>query len=243
MKNAPAIDQLFGFVEERLHRLENMPMDGQDLPIKYMVMYTFLDSLSAIVYPELSNNRDRFVKILSEHADWKYGHSVSWPHLARLLEITKDGRFKAAREKYGVISGNYRNGEFRDLELDPAIESVLDVWPVGASATIEKITSLNSLRHVELMYASRNRLVHEHRESGNGWDVSGKSTHPFYHELLTDYGQSIELVYPIGFVFKLAWAVVRNTRKYFESEDIDPYESFGGGSFYIDKLNLPPTSI
>lgn len=239
MKNTAAINQLFDFIGGRLSRLEHMELSGQDLPIKFMVVYTLIDSLSAIVYPDMNNkNRERFVKILSEHGEWQYSDSISWPHLARLLELVKDDRFAAAKDKFGKISGNYKNGNIRDLELDPSFEAVMGCWPVGPDASIEKIASLKSLRHVELMYASRNKLVHQQRESGSGWDITGKSTHPFYHGLLTDNGSTIELVYPIGFVFKLAWSVVNNSKAYFQSLDLDPYSSFNAGSFYIDKLNI-----
>jgi len=167
-QNALAIKQLFDFLENRLLRLEKLSFDNKDEPIKQMIVYTFIDSISAIVYPKEKRNRVRFVKILCDHANWKYSNSISWPHLSKFLQLVNDKRFSSAKEKFSKIEGNYKHGEFRNLELDPSFDMVSSVWPARPDAVIENIASLNSLRHVELMYASRNKLVHEHLESGNG---------------------------------------------------------------------------
>jgi len=68
--------------------------------------------------------------------------------------------------------------------------------------------------------------------------VRGNSIHPYYSGLVSDYGNSIELVYPIGFVFELAKSVLKNSRIWFDEHDLDPYLSFSDGSFYIEKLNV-----
>jgi len=236
--NSAAINQLFNFLEERLRRLVHLDMDQRDEPLKQMLLYTLIDAISARTFPNLTSNRERFVNVLCCFSDWEYATSISWPHLAELLaSLHKDCRFSKVVNKYSQISGNYEHGEFRNLELDPTFDSVKEVWPLPPDKAAGKITSLNSLRHAELMYESRNRLVHEHLESGYGWDVSGKSTHAFYMGLIDDNDTSIQLVYPVGLVAKLAESVVVNSRQWFVSQDKDPYASILEGSFYIPKLN------
>jgi hypothetical protein len=53
-------------------------------------------------------------------------------------------------------------------------------------------------------------------------------------------GNSIEtwqLVYPIGFLLNLIECGIKNLKKYFEDNHLNPYDCYKFGDYWIDELN------
>ena len=103
-----------------------------------------------------------------------------------------------------------------------------------ASNSDRKIIS--SCQHYNLLYQQRNFLVHEFREPGYGLGFNGHFAGPHYeHHLNADSSSRLELVYPVGFVFKCVLASLEKLRIHYQKEKIDPYSSYEFGSLWHHK--------
>jgi hypothetical protein len=66
---------------------------------------------------------------------------------------------------------------------------------------------------------------------------------PFYHGMTTLESdrfageETLELVYPLKFYFKLAESVLGNVEQYLRNNAIDPYSCYRFGSSWISELN------
>ena len=66
---------------------------------------------------------------------------------------------------------------------------------------------------------------------------------PFYHDM-ESYGNledlpsvTIELVYPTTFLHNLCLSILANLEKYLTRNDINPFESYKFGTYWIEELN------
>lgn len=89
-------------------------------------------------------------------------------------------------------------------------------------------------QYFELFYTYRNCLVHEFREPGYGWDVSGAGVQPFYMSYLGREGQW-ERTFPTRFFQRLLDSTIEGVRDHLLREKIDPYTRFEFGSMWSGK--------
>ncbi len=198
-----------------------------------------IDALSKTVYPK-RGNRDRFVCFIRSFAKWQYSEKVSLPHLLRLASRNPEPELSKLREYANAEISKWRQGEVIKLDRDPDDSSVVRFWPKGSEYK-ELNDWLDSLRHVHLLYAYRNFLVHEMRKPGRGIDFDNDDQWPYYHSMThVDQGRetgSWELVYPVRFIEQLCTEALRNLRDHYVTQRLNPSDNFAFGTYWIEELN------
>jgi hypothetical protein len=127
------------------------------------------------------------------------------------------------------------------LARDPTLEEARRHWPRDSESRmpIEKIT-LESLQHVNLLYAYRNSLVHEFRAPGYSLELEDDKD-PFYMSMSdvgdVESGYRWELSYPVAFIEVLCDKCITNLEAYLKKDRLDPRASFVFGSYWLEELN------
>lgn len=210
--------------------------------LKKTLYVALLDAVSKSVHSR-GSNRDRFVSLIRKFSQWRDRERVSLPHLAQLLNLTSDPAFEPLRQMvqkrfelwlapWGPIY----------LSEDPEPEEIEELWPKERNhrMTIEGI-SPDLLMHCQFLYAYRNFLVHELREPGYDMEF-GEEKEPHYQDVTTVPSvngpavESFEPVYPLPFFESLATAVLPAVSDYLLQTNINPYEAYGFGTYWIGVL-------
>ncbi len=215
------------------------PLDDT-LMFKKTLAMSLLDALSNIIYGS-KDNRKRFVTFLEKFGDWPDGARMSIPHLHRALELDLSPDLELLRLHIRDELDTWRksNGEI-SLGNDIEKAKVIDLFPSGADHRLIGI-DIPKFNHYNLMYESRNGLVHEFRELGYGFeDLSSKS--PFYHQSPITINSnkepySWELVYPFEFVVSLIKTTLKNLESYLKRNDLNPDRHIRFGSYFFSKMN------
>jgi len=239
-------EKFVDYFRRHLHSIAALPVECVSTPLYQKILYvTVLDALSKSVYPR-SGNRTRMVSFLRKFSEWQDAEKVSLTHLVQLLKRVPDPAFEELRtfavetfEKWPV-----HKGEIVTLDVDPTFETVRSKWPVEKEhrVPIENV-SLESLQHVRLFYTYRNSLVHELREPSFGMDLSQRHK-PHYHLVsdLTTYDtvglKTVALVYPVTFFRTLCDNGLSNLAAYLERNDLNPYDYYVVGDYWIHELNI-----
>jgi hypothetical protein len=135
------------------------------------------------------------------------------------------------------------SGQVQSIENDPSCEEVRRMWPAPKEhRTPLEGVDLESLQHWQLMYAYRNSLIHALRTPGYGMEF-GSDESPHYHQMSTPATEdrevtvTAELVYPWKFLHKLCDTGLIELRKYFLENEINPFDSYVFGSYWLSELN------
>jgi hypothetical protein len=239
-----AIDRFTGYFEKQVAELRALTTEHQELYRKLLYV-SVLDALARSVVPK-RGNRDRFTYLLKRFCRWPDGERVSLPHLVELLRRNPDPAFEklrlwaAEKDKKLPVHG----GSLMPISHDPTFDEVKTVWPTSQEhrTPLEGI-DLTALQHFRLLWVYRNMLVHEMRTPGRGMEFGNDSDEPFYHGMSTVdkngrfTGRSTELVYPWRFLHRLCDTALGELRGYFAANDLNPYESFVFGTYWIEELN------
>jgi hypothetical protein len=224
-------------------RLKAYQLDPRDRILKKNILASVLDALSRTTSNYADGNRERFTAIVANFGDWPHHTRVSAPHIGYLLRNLRSPSFAKAREFIAHTLANNADGSLVRLSSDPQLEEIKRLWPVPADLRLMNQLSLSSFTHLNLFYSYRNSLVHELREPGYGMEFSENDDEPFYHGMTTSgtndsvERQSLELVYPLNFYFRLTESVIQNIETYLRHNRIDPYGCYRFGSSWVSELN------
>lgn len=237
-----AISRYCTHFSSQIARVNAVSGESGDL-FKKILFCSVLDALSRSIYPR-KEPRDRFTSLVRRFGRWSHQDRVSLPHLGRLLELTPDPVFEKLRKfTFERLAQWKAPWNAITLDQDPAFTEIAKHWPKGEEykAPMEKIR-LESLTHLQLLYSHRNSLVHELRTPGYGIEMDGDNE-PFYHDMSTfavdgepDL-ETIELVYPVKFFEQLCITVLDGLKIYFMENQLNPYDSYKFGSYWIEGLN------
>lgn len=238
------IDRFVGYFKKQLEEIKALETEHADLYRKLLYV-SILDSLAGSVMPKRPN-RDRFICFLQRFCKWPDGNRVSLPHLVQLLRKNPDPAFQNLREwalmKFKALP--VHGSALMPISHDPSCDEVKREWPASKEhrTPLEGI-DVESLQHFELLYVYRNMLVHELRTPGYGIEFGEDDKDPFYHQMST-VGEndvlvesSVELVYPWRFLHRLCDTALDELRKYFVANELNPYDSFVFGTYWIRELN------
>ena len=136
---------------------------------KKLLYVSFIDTLSGLVYPTLSDkNRDRFVSIVTNCSDWKEGQNISLFHLKRALSLNPNHDFNALRAFVDSKLSEWEPGNCIEISQDVSAGVIGTHWPKGKDLKESYDgVSIESLKHVSLLYRYRNSLVHSFRPLGS----------------------------------------------------------------------------
>lgn len=238
-----SIDVYIDHFRSKVARLKSYHLDPQDRILKKNILASVLDALSRTTSNYSDGNRERFTAIVANFGDWPDHTRVSAPHIGYLLRNLRSPSFAKAREFIAQTLANNSDGSLVRLSSDPQLEEMKRLWPVPADQKLMNQLSLSSFTHLNLLYSYRNSLVHELREPGYGMEFSENDDEPFYHGMTTTNAddsveeQSLELVYPLNFYFRLTESVIQNVEAYLRRNRIDPYACYRFGSSWVSELN------
>lgn len=203
-----------------------MPAVKERLYRKILIV-VMLDTLARAWDPS-GGNKERFIRLVNEHADWPDSQRVSLPQLLLVLQaIPTRPDSELVREVQRRLSG-WQYGRIYRLDMD-ALASALE--PLAGSDDERRL--ITNSRHADLLYTYRNHLVHEFREPGYAMEISDNDSTPYYHGMTTEQGHdSWELVYPIGFFLRIGSCCLANLKRHLEENDLDPYSSYEFGSIW-----------
>lgn len=236
-------ERFFVYLKAQLDCIELIELDN--LKIHKKILYvSFIDAIAGLVYPTYSN-RERFIELIRNFGSWRHSDKVSVPHLMRALRLNPDPSYNKIRALVTDSLSKWREGDQISLEHDLDSVKVGTHWPSGKKyeQPVEGATWMH-LKHVELLYAYRNALVHEFRSLGMDLESSGEDTEPYY---LTNYEitnggtrcESVhwELIYPSLFLKNLANNIFESVRNHIGQSNIDLIDVVQRGKYWVKELN------
>lgn len=193
-------------------------------PLHRKILYaTALDPLARAAYGP-SFNRHRFTRLVRELSGWAECERISLPQLQQRLRAARRYRYGLYRDVSTRLR-DWGSGSKIGLQHSPLAAEILPLAQGNEAKLIFEC------QYSELFYTYRNALVHEFREPGYGWDVSGTSMRPFYMSYLGREGQW-ELTFPVRFLQHLLNSTIEGVKAHLLSGKIDPYKRFEFGSMW-----------
>lgn len=240
-----SLGKYVGYFRDRIDEISKLGgvLDGPGyfsrLEFQRILYMTVLDALSKAVFPAESSNRRRMVDFFVQFSRWgPDARRVSLPHLRRLLEKAEDlVPDEALRQFVSKKMDQWPCIGYIPLARDPDIDEVVGLWPDTDPMGLK----LHRFRHCDLLYESRNYLVHEHRQQGRSIELGDHVTPSYQHQSILDETGKVcehafELVYPPGFLRTLCEGGLESVEDYFLCNALDPVDSYNLGSFYIRQL-------
>jgi hypothetical protein len=224
--------------EEQRDAIDAIPHELYARQFKKALYVSVLDALSRCVYPR-RRNRDRFTRFVRMFATWPNEARVSLPHLVRLVAVVPDPEFSKLRRFACSELDGWEHGRIIELSRDPDLASILKLWP-SSGEPLQGVRA-DSLQHLRLLYQYRNSLLHEFRQP-RGSDISDNHE-PHYMYCLPDPGGPPgrngvwHLSYPVHFFKGLVTSALANLQQYLLDNQINPYESYVFGDYWLDPLN------
>lgn len=235
------IDSFEEFLSKKLERIGAINGDDSFL-FKKLLYMSFLDSLSACVYPHRAN-RDRFISTVERFSNWEHQDRVSLPHLGRLVMLSSDPELEKIRGYVVSRLKGWKNrvGERISVTDDPKFSEIEGAGWSGKKALGQSI-SLSDFKHSHLLYQFRNGLVHQFQSRADEWG-SGIPEHPYYQVVIgmdDDWNASpvsVELIYPASCLEKIARETLKNVAIYLKEGNINPFPHYYAGDYWIEALN------
>ncbi len=222
---APYKHEVERFIQHFRTEADKLRQPG--LPLHKKILYaTALDPLARAAYGSGGGHRARLTRLIRELSGWSDAERVS---LAQLRERLRDlglyrrKLYRSVSERLHALEDGLRVG----LQRSPFQTELLPL------AQPDEIHVIADCRYSELFYTYRNALVHEFREPGYGWDISGTSMRPFYMSYLNK--RAWELVYPVLFFERMLDSTLDGLRAHLLQGRIDPYKRFQFGTMWKSK--------
>lgn len=239
------IGQFESFLKDRLRNIDDIGSSDQ-LLFRQVLYVSFLDSLAACIYPKRSN-KERFIALLEEFANWKYAHNYCFVHLAKFTSITSDPIFRNLRQFVQEEVKDWPNkvnglGIIR-LENLPDKERVKSCWNHTFKTSGEKSVNIEDFKYSNLMYMLRNSLVHQFQGKGSEMGTGIPKNEPYYQlykgfdESLKLTPNSIELVFPTPMLQTICKDALKNVCTYLREGNINPHPYYYSGDYWLNHLN------
>ena len=241
-----SISAYIGHFSKKVERLRAYELEEKDQIFKKNILVSILDALSRTTSNSTASNRERFTSIVKNFGEWQDHTRVSVPHLGHFLRFLRDPNFGSVRDRVHCTISKNLDGRLVYLSEDPEFVEIQKLWPAPAEQKLVSGLSLSSFTHINLLYEYRNSLIHELREPGYGMEFPEDREEPYYHLMSTLdsddtlKGESLELVYPVNFYFRLVECVLMNLEPYLRENRINPYSCYPFGSAWMGELNRWP---
>ncbi len=231
------------YFEDTLQDVEKIAVGDTDL-FKKIIYLSIIDTLGQCVCSLRVG--ERFTYFIKSFSNWPEYSKISLPHLVWFLELVPLTDFNDMRAfVYSKISLWNKDG-IVDIGCDPEFSELEALWPnnIVLHEPFNKI-KLEYFQHVNLLYRLRNHIVHQFRTPGYGMKALEGNT-PMYHQMSHykngHYKSPLitwELVYPAGFLKNIIENGIKNLRTYLIKNEINPYDRFKFGTYWLEELNLP----
>lgn len=224
MIHEPAIASFFTQVAQAQNEAEAL----QRPFFARVILISLLDALSRCAHPSLRGNRQRFVALIDDYAQWATSSAYSLRQLSlRLGEITNPSEYPGLRA------------------LAPEVQSRMQSWPSAGTIVFSKDVDptasdlapllthqlgkfIEPIRYPNLLWRLRNFVIHELRNPGAGVDFELGEPSPYYHSLTHADGitQTWELYFPNELLSSLLSRCASNLSARLRRDDIDPWMAF-----------------
>jgi hypothetical protein len=216
------IEKFCSYFEEQIHKIENLK---EPLYQKILII-TLMDTLSRVWSQGVTQNKKRFINLITNCIQWEHRERVSIPMTYYRLVDRKDVS-TILTEYFQKLINQLDYGKIYRLEIDPFFSEIEHLIKTNEEKDI-----LVKSRHLELLYIYRNHLVHEFRKPGHGMEFSDNNESPYYHGMtnLSLRKDTWELVYPTRFLMNFSKIALSNIKKFLLQNNFDPYSYFQFGS-------------
>ncbi len=224
MTNEPAIDKFFTLVSEAQR-------DADELKRPFfarIILISLLDALSRCAHPSIGKNRQRFVALIDDYAQWTLSSAFSLRQLSlRLAEITNPSAYPGFQALSQEIQSRMQSWPAPKTivladRVDPTTTDLAPLLTKQLSGFIEPV------RYPRLLWSLRNYVIHEVRDPGEGADFELGVTSPYYHSNTRADGitQTWELYFPPELLSYLLTRCANNLSARLRRDDIDPFDAF-----------------
>jgi hypothetical protein len=221
-----AIQGFFTITDQKIQQFDTEITNGHE---PYILLLALLDTLSLYAFPDETDNRKRFIKLIDNYSNWNDKDRISLIQLQFLLKriiIPLSEKYTELVKEVETRINKWQNGRvYRSLEVDPLL-SEFNQYKDGLTDHL-----IHFVRYPSLLYVMRNWLVHTFSKPGAGIDFSSDKSSSYYHGMYhniealkkNDVSQkSWELVIPPQVVLSIIKECSKNLRKYFEENSINP---------------------
>jgi hypothetical protein len=231
------------YLKDKLNNIDKLSSDDSKL-FKKILYVSFIDSLSACIYPD-RRNKERFISTIERFSDWEHKNNYCLLHIAKFTSASSDPCLEKIRLFSQQEIDNWltkTNGmgiiTFNHVPLASEIKSN---WcePTKDSGLTYKLCDF---KHSHLLYKLRNSLVHQFQSKGTELGVYLPEV-PFYQvvngldENGKQFPKSIELVYPTTFIKKLCHEILKKVNEYLINGNINPFPHYYSGDYWLEGLN------
>ena len=224
MNNAKLIDQFFDLVAEA-------QQDSSALARPFhtrVIQLSLLDALSHVAHPNIRQNRQRFVALIDEYAQWELSSTYSLRQLAlRLADVSIPAQYPGLHLLAAEVNARMQQWPQASQlilasQIDPSATDLKALLNAQLAELIEPV------RYTNLLWRVRNFAVHELRDPGWGSDFQLGQPSPYYHTLIHVDGLTTtwELYFPNELLADLISRSSGNLKARLLRDDIDPWSAF-----------------
>ena len=231
------------YLSQKLEEISTLKSDGAVL-FRKILYVSFLDSLSACIYPN-SSNKSRFLSLVDRFSHWKDRDRVCMLHVARFCSLNSEPDLQKIREK--------ANETLREWQLDqdgtgvieascnPKFDEVRCLWEKSNKESGLPY-QLADFKLINLLYQLRNSLVHQFQSQGAelGPLLPKEPSYQLFKTVSAEeelVPSHFELVYPSSFLHDLCKTVFSNVIEYLKEGNINPFPNYYAGDFWLKELN------
>lgn len=237
------IDQFVAYFRRQLQVVKTATFSENDEIYRKALYCSVIDALGTTM-GATGSHRDKFTKAVQQYAAWPDHSRVSRPHLEKLLSRTTDSGFDAVRHALAA-SPPFPPSSIVPIAKDPEFAAIEVHWPREPKGSVMRLSRIDGLdcamlRHDQLLYSLRNKLIHESRTHGTTIPLPYHNT-PYYHQTISlDTGAVWwTLSYPSSFVENVAAKVLEGLEDHYRAKKVDPYDFFDYGDYWFAELNEP----
>jgi len=215
-------DTVFRWAAEKRQEIDNKTMSQDSQWLLYLCL---LDTLSSWAFPNETDNRKRFIKLITDHSDWEHKDRVSLIQLKYLIERVKiqghSDHENLSKEVFERIS-KWEDGKIhRSADVDP----LLNEFNSYRNGPIVHL--IQAACYPSLLWAMRNWSVHSFRQ--HGFNISDDQTSPYYlggHNIDGINKKYWDLVIPPLSISSLVDNCITKLQNHFKEHSIDPNKQF-----------------
>ena len=224
MINEQAITHFFKTVGDTHREIQNLPNKF----FARAMLFSLIDALSRVAHPGLTKNRQRFVAAIDEYAQWVDVRRFSLRQMGlRLADVHNPSALPGFQALSQEVSSRLAKWPAQGTIVYPEdIDPTRDELRLFLNAELAKL--LEPVRYPSLLWATRNSVVHELRNLGEGFDFGFNEMRPYYHSLFRADGitRTWEFYLPNGLLTQIATSMAANLEQRAMRDDVNPWDAF-----------------
>jgi len=223
MKDELLIDKFIGIFKSHLDFVKQAKFEQFDQLYKKMICVTIIDTIAKTIYPTEKYNKERFCNLISEFTNYDF-----WNKVSPLMLYKK---YKKNNSEIFSIFNTWNSFSINDVKI-----GLIDDIDINLINSISK-KKLEQFTHMRLLYKYRCSMIHEFKRPDGGC-IYDKYIYklPIYHKtpIVDSDNTSIHITYPLGFFIDLCNNLLKDVKKYYIENGIDPFLFFKSDNLEIE---------